>query len=138
MWGSSVTQSIQSFSAGWDPKRKTTSNHFVGIVEVLSGNSALMGFHNGSAQIQANAHAFRFCREKGFIEPVHDLGGQTAPCIGHREKNGVLLVNHFGNNTQFNMSLADGSRCIVNGLSCIFHQIDQYLFNQNGVDKQLG
>jgi putrescine transport system substrate-binding protein len=45
-------------AVGGYPEGEATSDHNVGIVEVLGHNSALMRFHNGPAQIKANAHAF--------------------------------------------------------------------------------
>jgi hypothetical protein len=48
MRGPEVTKSIQRISARRYPEGKTTSNNFVGIVEVLSHNSALMGFNNAA------------------------------------------------------------------------------------------
>ena len=68
-------------AVGGYPEGKATSDHNVGIVEVLGHNSALMGFHNGSAQIKANAHALCFCRKEGLIKPFHHLRWQASPCV---------------------------------------------------------
>jgi len=50
------------FSVGRDgyPKGETTSDNIVGIVEVLSRDSALVRFDDGPAQVEANAHALDF------------------------------------------------------------------------------
>jgi hypothetical protein len=74
------------------PEGKTTSNHIVGIVEVLGRNSALMRLHNRAAQVKTYAHAFYFGREEGLIKPAHDLGWEALSSVGDRKMDGVMGI----------------------------------------------
>jgi hypothetical protein len=63
------------FSVGRDgyPEGEATTNNFVGIVEVLSRDSAQVRFDDGSAQVKSNAHAFVFGRKESFVKALHHL-----------------------------------------------------------------
>jgi len=89
------------------PEGETTTNNLVGIVEVLSRDSALVRFDDGSAQVQANAHALNFGGKEGLVEAFHDLWRQAFPRITDREMHGMLGVQTLGNDPQFDMSPAN-------------------------------
>jgi hypothetical protein len=74
------------------PKGETTTNDFVGIVKVLSRDSALVRFDDGSAQVEANAHPFDFCRKEGLVKVLHDLWRQADASVTDREMHGILGV----------------------------------------------
>jgi hypothetical protein len=67
---------------GGYPKGKTTSNNFVGIVEVLGGDSALVRLNNGSTKVQTNTHTLHFGGKKGLVKSFHHLWRKSFAGIG--------------------------------------------------------
>ena len=103
------------FSVGRDgyPEGETTTNDIVGIVEVLSRDSALVRFDDGTAQVESNAHALDFGGKESLVKAFHDLWRQAFSCVTDREMNCILGVQDLGNDPQFHMSTANWAFRVV-------------------------
>jgi len=95
------------------PEGETTTNDIVGIVEVLSRDSALVRFDDGSAQVQANAHTLNFGGKESLVQAFHDLWRQAFSCVTDREVHCILGVQDLGNDPQFHMPTASWAFCVV-------------------------